>query len=331
VELVLDGAVDPYFKGAGNIVLKIDENGETTIELEEAYLTSTSLPNNMQVKAGQFFSEFGRLNTQHPHSWDFVDQPLVNGRFLGADGLRGAGTRLSWLAPTPFYSELFLGVQNANGETASSFDNTPGEVAFGREVGERPTGGLVWVPRYTASFDLSETQTLVMGASGAFGPNFTGGDADTRIYGADFFWKWKSPTAEAGFPYVKWQTELMSRRFEARATAIDTDGDAVADTVLPEDNLRDWGAYSQLVWGISRGWTLGLRGDYVDGNDSDVDLDPSTNRTRWRISPALTWSPTEFSKFRLQFNHDDRTGLGSDESVFLQMEFLLGAHGAHKF
>jgi hypothetical protein len=329
--MVFEGAVDPYFRGQGNVVLQIEPDGETTIELEEAFLTTTALGHNMQLKAGQFFSEFGRFNTQHPHQWDFVDQSLVNGRFLGGDGLRGAGTRLSWLAPTPFYSELFLGVQNSNGETATSFDNAPGEQLFGRDVRERDTGGLVWVPRYTASFDLSETQTLIVGASGAFGPNFTGGSADTRIYGADMFWKWKSPTAEAGFPFVKWQTEVMSRRFEARAAAFDSDGDAVADTVIPEDTLRDWGAYSQLVWGVARGWTLGLRGDYVDGDDSDADLDPFTRGTHWRVSPALTWYPTEYSKFRLQFNHDRRTGLGSDESVFLQMEFLLGAHAAHKF
>jgi len=34
-ELVLDGAVDPYFKGFANIVLKLDKNDDTSIELEE--------------------------------------------------------------------------------------------------------------------------------------------------------------------------------------------------------------------------------------------------------------------------------------------------------
>jgi hypothetical protein len=35
-EIAVDGAVDPYFKGFGNIVLKLDKNNETEIELEEA-------------------------------------------------------------------------------------------------------------------------------------------------------------------------------------------------------------------------------------------------------------------------------------------------------
>jgi len=40
----VDGAVDPYLKGFGNIVLKLDKNNETEIELEEAYALATTLP-----------------------------------------------------------------------------------------------------------------------------------------------------------------------------------------------------------------------------------------------------------------------------------------------
>src|SRR5437867_3084140 len=128
VEMVLDGSVDPYLRGQGNVVFQVGKHGETNVELEEAYLTTTSLPYNLQAKAGQFFTEFGRLNAQHPHTWDFVDQPLANGRFLGPDGLRGPGVRMSLLVPTPFYSELFLAAQNGEGETGYSFRNEPGEL-----------------------------------------------------------------------------------------------------------------------------------------------------------------------------------------------------------
>src|SRR5262249_21625703 len=63
-EVVFDGAVDPYFKGVGNVVFKLDQNGDTSVELEEAYLLTTSLPWNLQVKGGQQFAEFGRFNSQ---------------------------------------------------------------------------------------------------------------------------------------------------------------------------------------------------------------------------------------------------------------------------
>src|SRR5687767_13640279 len=99
VELTLNGAVDPFFQGFANIAFKLDDEGETGLELEEAFFLTTALPGNLQVKGGQFFAEFGRQNVQHPHAWAFVDQPLVLGTLLGPDGLRGQGARISWLAP----------------------------------------------------------------------------------------------------------------------------------------------------------------------------------------------------------------------------------------
>src|SRR5438874_7675653 len=162
LETVFDGKVDPYFRGQANVVLQIDPHGETTIEAEEAYLETMALPWNLQVKAGQFFSAFGRLNPTHPHTWDFVDQPLVNGRLLGEDGLRNPGARISWLMPTPFYSELFFTVQNSQGGTAFSFRNdNDGDPFFGRRVEQgrvKGLGDMLYSARYVTSFDLSESQ-----------------------------------------------------------------------------------------------------------------------------------------------------------------------------
>ena len=59
-------------------------------------------------------------------------------------------------------------------------------------------------------------------------------------------------------------------------------------------------------------------------------------QSRERITGNLTWYPTEFSKIRLQYNHDfleadDFFSAHQADSLFLQFEFILGAHGAHKF
>jgi len=338
LELTFDGMVDPYFRGQANIIYQIDSEGESFLEVEEAYLETLSLPGRLQVKAGQYFTEFGRLNQFHPHSWDFVDQPLANGRFLGGDGLRSAGARVSWLAPTPFYSELYLSVQNSQGETAFSFRNgNEGEPLYGRLVDQgsvKSFGDLLFVPRYVTSFDLSDSQTLVAGASGAFGPNGSGPSTDTQIYGVDLFWRWRPTTQSKGFPFVSWQTEAMLRRYQAGAsTSVDLNGDSVLDPVRRE-TLTDWGLYSQVLWGFRPRWVLGLRGDYLNGKTADYErlYGPDSQRAeRWRISPNLTWYLTEFSKLRLQYNYDDRAGIGVDHSVWLQFEFLLGSHGAHKF
>jgi hypothetical protein len=329
-ELSVDGAVDPYFKGFANIVLKLDRNNETSIELEETYLQSTSLPANLQLKAGQFFAAFGRQNLQHPHQWAFVDEPLILTRAFGPEGLRNPGAQVSWLAPTPFYTEAFLGVFDGQGGTASSFRN-PGDFLLGAnrvhgrtttDRAARGPGDLVYVPRLSSSFDLTAQQTLVFGASGAFGPNEAGSGTRSEIYGLDLYWKWKAADSHAGFPFVSWQTEALYQSFEAGTDP---------GLGLPAETLRDWGFYSQVLWGFKTRWVAGIRGEYVNGNAGAFDSGDVFRGERTRVSPDLTFYPSEFSKIRLQYNLDHGEFFGTEHSVWLQLEFLLGAHGAHKF
>jgi TolA-binding protein len=331
VELAFDGAVDPYFEGFANIVFKLDNDNETDVEVEEAFMQTTSLPYNLQLKGGQFFAAFGRLNPTHPHTWDFADTPLVSGRILGPDGLRGVGAQISWTLPLPWYSQLIFAAQNGRGSTGFSFRN-PGDngIFFDRITTDREARGLqdfVWIPRWENSVDLSPTQVVLAGVSGAFGSNETGANSRTQIYGADLLYKWKSSHAEGGFPFVKWQTEAMYRRFQA--------GRGANESFPVAETFHDWGIYSQVLWGFKKGWVAGIRGDYLHMTNSDF-TDDDERQTRSRISANLTWYPTEFSKIRLQYNHDfleENFFLSEREvdSVFLQFEFILGAHGAHKF
>nr|MBA3646880.1 hypothetical protein [Gemmatimonadaceae bacterium] len=327
-ELSLDGAVDPYFKGVSNIVFKIDSAGETGVELEEAYVLTTSLPANLQLKFGQFFTEFGRQNPQHPHSWAFVDAPLVLTRMFGPDGLRSQGVRLSWLLPTPFYTEALVAVMNGTGPTTSSFRSPESnEIHGGVAMDSAVTGirDLLIAPRINTSFDISETQTLVLGASGAFGANNSGPSASTQVYGVDGYWKWKPATAEAGFPFLSMQSEAIFRRYNA-AKRLSEETPVVT---LPRELLKDHGAYAQILWGIKPRIVAGLRGEWVNGSEGAFASELRSDQTR--ISPNFTWYPTEFSKFRVQYNYDNRKGIGTDSSVWFQFEFLLGAHAAHKF
>jgi hypothetical protein len=103
VELSLSGAVDPYLTGEAHVIFFLDPlSGETQVELEEAFLTTTSLPHGLQLEAGHFFTEFGRLNPRHPHAWHWQDQPVISTRLFGPDGMRGPGFRLGWLMPLPW-------------------------------------------------------------------------------------------------------------------------------------------------------------------------------------------------------------------------------------
>ncbi len=324
VEVVLSGAVDPYFDGQANLIFLIDSAGETVVELEEAFATTRSLPYGLQVKAGQFFLEFGRQNQQHPHSWDFVDQPVIMSRLFGPDNLRSQGARISWLTPLPWYSELEVGANNAGGETLASFLFVPGETVAGYTIidrgGARAANDLLYNARWLNGGDVTDTVSVNVGLSGLRGPNGTGFQTFTEIYGADLYLRWKPLRTERGFPFVAWQTEYMRRSYEA------------GDSDLPGSaRLRDRGYYTQFLYGFRPRWVAGLRWEEVSSDDS-TGSDPLRDN-RKRLSVNTTWYPTEYSKLRLQYNRDDAQHLTDEiaHGVWLQFEFNLGTHAAHKF
>lgn len=345
VELSFLGAVDPYFTGEAHIIFNIDPySGETVVELEEAFLTTLALPLGFQLEAGQFQTEFGRINPQHPHQWEWLDQPVVNSRFFGPDGMRNPGFRLGWLSPLPWFSELHVGMQNANGETMASFFSSD-ELAEERPIGGRPfvEGGVhtvkdfIYLLRWDNGFDLADSLSGKAGASVVYGPNSTGNDGYTRIYGADLLLKWRPLDNERGWPFVTWQTEVMRRDYHAD-DALDPgeDPDDPADDIFfPADTLGDWGLYTQVLWGFRRNWALGLRYEHatvVGSQDDETRNDPFRDR-RHRIAPLLVWQPTEFSRLRLQYNYDRAQHIesGDAHSVWLGAEIMFGAHAAHGY
>lgn len=412
-EISLSGAVDPYFTGEAHLLTSVNpSSGETTFEIEEAFLTSSALPYGLQLEAGHMLTEFGILNPQHPHSWDWIDQPVVHSRMFGGDGLRQTGLRASWIAPTPWFSEFHFGVQNATGATMASFlggelvhdhgagghgdeghddhgheedghdedghdedghdedghdedghdedgheeddhdedghdeDGHEGEedehAIEGHGIGGRPIvnqdirgfGDFTYLARWEHAFDLSDELTAVFGASGLYGPNSTGRDGDTWLYGLDMKWRWTPADSFRGYPFLTWQTELIKRDYHAaRYTTETEDGDVVS---LPGNTLEDWGLYSQLLYGFQTGWAAGLRLEYAGGsgrghNDGGRRMDPFRD-DRYRVSPLLVWRPTEFSRIRLQYNFDSAAHLANDaHGVWLGFEWLYGAHPAHDF
>jgi len=333
VELHLSGEVDPYFRLDSHLVTFI-EKGETKVELEEAYGTSLALPANLQLVAGQYFTRFGRHNRLHPHQWDFADQPVIMNRLFGKDGLRGPGMQLSWLAPTPFYLEFIANAQQAQGEIATSFLSKPGETIRGYSLLDRPVqkiGDLLYMPRVVTSFEPTEELTVAMGGSTLFGPNASGPNNATIIYGGDLYVKWKPVDHVKGFPFVAWQTEYLFRDYEAGPDNVNG---------IPADRLKDFGLYSQLVYGFYKRWVAGVRIDYVNSSGGGAAAPFLVSRAqrdlageRWRLSPNLTFSPSEFSKFRLQYNLDFAESRRREavHGVFLQVEFNIGEHAAHTF
>jgi hypothetical protein len=148
----------------------------------------------------------------------------------------------------------------------------------------------------------------------------------------DLVWKW-APDGNPAQRNFKLVAEWMQLERKGDLTF---DADAVLGAPQTDRfTLRQWGWYVQGVYQFMPTWRVGLRYDQLDqgssslganaGNIPDVDYDPK----RW--SAMVDWTPSEFSRWRLQYNNDESRDGITDHQVFLQYIFSLGVHGAHKF
>ena len=309
LEMSLHTAVDPYFRFTSNIVFS-----QFGVEVEEAYATTTDLPANLQLRAGQFLTRFGRVNPTHPHTWDFADQPIALGRVFGGEGNRGLGVEASWLSPLPWYLEAVGSVTDASGDaTARSFLGSGGG-------GVRSALDFQFTGAVKQFFELSDDLSLLWGLSAADGPNPTGYRNRTDVFGTDVYLKYR-PLSGGSTTMVTLQGELFYRRRQA-----------------PQDVLSDLTGYAQALWRFQQRWAVAGRYEFgspargATGALAADPLDPEWTANRQRVSAALTFWPTEFSRLRLQ-GATDLVGWRNqpEASVFLALEVVMGAHGAHSF
>ncbi|MEA3523522.1 MAG: hypothetical protein U9R50_11185 [Campylobacterota bacterium] len=326
-ELVMSSSVDPYFTMDG--VFHFSEHG---VAIEEAYFTTTSLPQGLRLRAGKFNSNFGRINEQHHHYWDFGEMPLVYDAFLGMHGINEIGVQLQYLAP--FSEYLMLGVEVLQGENAQTF----GIGAIGDNedplIDAADAPGL-FVGYIKTAYDIGDT-TIMPGISYARGSSRIDHSEDeenphafsgmTSLYGADLTVKHYYDS----YSFLSWQSEWMMRKMDGRTYAIGTDKSA-------QTQKNQSGFYSQLVYGMNKNWRMGARYDLIYQNDVEknsvtVDLPNDFNR----YSAMIEYHPSEFSRFRLQYNNNNALYNEEGEqqhvnTLMLQANISIGAHGAHAF
>jgi hypothetical protein len=304
LELSFIKNVDPYFRFDSHLVF-----GPDGFELEEAYATTLDLPAGLQVRAGQFLTQFGRINSTHPHTWDFVDQPFAIGRVFGGDGNRGLGVELSYLMPLPFYVMLIGSLTDPHGEgTARSF--------LGED--EREIDSPLDLQKTLAAkefFELSDDWSLLTGVSFASAANAFGLNTRTDVYGADAFLKWRPVTYQSN-QQVTVQTEWLLRRMQV--------GDA---------RRQDLSGYAYAQWRFAKRWATGARWELGTADSGPIPdpLDPAWTGNRTRYTADLTFWPTEFSRLRVQGSLDDATWQDPVWAAFFAFEVVVGAHGAHVF
>ncbi len=323
-ELGIYTNIDPYLYGGMALAL----TPENTVSVEEAFIQSIALSNGFNVKAGRFFSAIGYLNAQHAHIWDFVDAPLAYQALLESQ-YGDDGVQVKWLASTETFIEIGVEVLRGAAFPASNRDKNGSGAAslfahFGGDIGVSHSwrAGLSLLStspqgREVADIDLSNADIT---------NSFSG---DSRTWIADFVWKY-APNGNAAYTNFKLQGEYLQRSESGELTY-----DVGSSNSTAAYDAKQSGGYLQGIYQFMPNWRAGLRVDRLDSGSINYGAN-SANLAQTSFNPLkhsvmVDYSPSEFSRIRLQFAQDRSQQGVSDNQTFLQYQVSLGAHGGHQF
>jgi hypothetical protein len=326
-EINFFASVDHLFSGSLTVALAPDNS----VEVEEAYGLVTALPYGLLPKFGRYFSGVGYMNEQHQHAWDFQDAPLPYQAFFGGQFAQD-GAQLKWVAPTETFLEF--GAEIGNGDAfPGSPRNSNSAGAWSAFV--HAGGDIGASSSWRAGMSYLETRAVdrvgkLPDTAGNIAQTSFGGKTHTTI--ADFIWKY-APDGNARRTNFKLQGEYFWQRASGDLT-YDSDG-ALGLTSTDAYSANQSGWYLQGIWQFMPMWRVGLRYDRLNqgspeygANAEFLATDPFSPQ---RTTLMFDWTPSEFSRVRIQYaQNKERPGF-TDNQFFLQYILTLGAHGAHKF
>ncbi len=334
-EIAFTASVDPYFDVAA--LFAASEEG---LEAEEVYFQTRRLPAGFQIKGGKFLSGIGYANKQHPHQWDFADQNLAYELLLGGHGLSEKGLQISWLPKLPFYLQLggeilqgenekfanYLGPEEFPGLTEESeprvLARKPGPRLFTGFLKVSPNLGYSSALQLGLSYASSQRHQEVHDHDGDGNPEGVL-DGTAELFGADLVYKYDSPREYGAGDFI-FQSEYLYRKKD-----LDILGTS-SKALFKQD-----GIYFQAVYGFAPRFQVAARCDAAGMTNERVRAGIKTDyETSKRYSLALTFNPSEFSRIRAQYNRGEIWAGGEKQGFdqfFLQVQFSVGAHGAHKF
>lgn len=340
IELFAAADVDPFTRAyliASGHAEGVDsrgseEFGKAVFEIEEAAIQTTALPYNFSVRGGRFFADWGYLGRRHAHDLPQIDIPPSLAMFMG-NGNRTDGLELSWLAPTDTYLAVtagwgygfgFMGegplanirTQVIQGSTFFGSVRTYKDITDDHNV----EMGFSWL--YTPQSRVPEAMEAAMLAVDEDDP------VDRHTFNVDFHYRW--------YPLGRGLRQSLSIHGEVLY-----DFGQGRRSIFGNTKSRGaWGGYVYTEYRINKQWRPGFRFDYFQfpsepaivtnpqtGNPGST-VNSSGNRTdAMTYSPYVTYYPSEFQRFVLQYNHS-RFGNTVDpqNQVLLQWQVVIGSH-----
>jgi hypothetical protein len=321
VEVAVQAAVDPYFRG--DIFLGISDLEK--ISIEQAYLTATSLPWGLEVRLGRYLMPIGKQNTTHRHDLHTIDYPYVIQRFFGAEGLKGTGIYAARIfAPFGFYQELIV-------TAVDRFGEAPEGLATIEPVNKK-LGGLGYSGRLRNYWDLNEASNIELSFSGITGkreqPVLGASEslatpARQSVYGADFTYRWR-PLQQGLYKSFILQAEFMQQVNE-RDPTLELPDDVFPGGLLYGGPNRNFaGGYAFARYQLTPRGFLGARFDTFQD-------EAAAGRTSTAASGYLEYFPSEFSKLVAGYERYSPAEGSASNRILLQASFALGPHKPHPF
>lgn len=283
VELAVESALDPFSRGKAFFGI-----GEEGIEVEEAYGQWLNMPLNMNLKMGQFKTQFGKLNRYHTHALPQFERPFVLAHFLGMEGLNGIGMAGNFLLPSLTAHVNELDIEMVTGGENPSFTNQGKHNFF-------------YMGHFKNFYDINRSTYIELGLSGATGYNDPDERYRTILAAADLTMKW-SPPERVKYRGAEWLTEVL---YSNRKTA--------------EKDMNAWGIFSSFQYRLNAWWVASIRLDYTQ-----LPYDNSLEEKGAAL--AVDFWQSEFVFFRFQYTYVDRNFDESDNRFIIQTCWAMGPH-----
>ncbi|MFP4467001.1 MAG: hypothetical protein ACLFP1_08120 [Candidatus Goldiibacteriota bacterium] len=273
-------------------------DGELEFEVEEANITVISLFDNFGLKAGRILPDIGKLNKIHAHHYPFTDRPLVMDRFLGGHGLIGDGVSINGLLPLPFFFQAEIGAYKI---PEAHYHPEEGEEEEHNHDNEFSLADYAYTAKLWAGFAIGADTEFELGISGvsARGPHYTVHKDNVKLAAVDMTIK----SYFSAYQRLLFRTESFYLKRD-----------------LPSGFMENYGFYSYAGFTLDKYMEIGARYGW---SENALPKWSSKHERDSRISGIFTYSFTESTKLRLQYNYFPEQEKHEGYAQFL---FGIGPH-----
>lgn len=306
LELNYSAYLNPYSRAD----VFISTGLEGPVEIEEAYATVLrGLP--VQARFGKYKLDMGKVNTQHPHQWGWLDTPLMLKSFFGHEGASAPAVNVSRLQPV---GDTALTL-SANAFQAGFFQHGHGDEA---DAGADSTSESADAPpeigysgRLSAFRSLTDFLHVEAGASYMFATYDPAHNLDAKVGCVDFKLKWRPDTYRS----VTFVAEAMR-----------SDREVEDETTEVVSNVIAYGAFSAGEVRFRKRFDVG---GFIDwAQDALVDgVETTAGGGYFGFMPV-----EETLRFSAVYRHETSDLYdGSDNTVTVQVLWAVGPHKPHQF